>query len=260
MTSILEIKRTCLAGMSQDEIKAYLDDNNFEWKDWYFKPVYTPSRIVERYTFWKEKLEYVTDISPRSVIGHHHGSISSELNWITLLSCLKRHVNDTDPVSVLKMLKEQKNLPDNSDGLIHLEKYGELFFFSAGRHRIVQAKFLEVETIHCRVTEYVFDKEAYDLYSRVQAKTRIIENENWRLGLPIKAQLEEVTYEIPLTEYYVAFFEKAFKEAKILSKRPLARWLFTIKNKMVENACTYYNLENLQSSETLVRAILLSMK
>ena len=202
--------------MSQEEIRAYLKDNGYEWKDWYFDPVYTPSQIIENYPFWKASSEYIDNIRPCDVIGHHHGSISDNTNWITLLSCPKRHKYDTDPQSVLSMLKDQVNIPDGIGGLILLEKYGPLYFISMGRHRMVQAKFLEIETVHCRVQEFVFDKETYDLYCRILKKTTIIEQDRWRLGLPVKAQFDSITFEIPLTENAVGIFKQAIQTARDL--------------------------------------------
>ena len=256
MRNILEIKLHCLAGISQEEIKAFLEDNGYEWKDWYFDPVCTPSQIIENYPFWKETSECTDNIRPCDVIGHHHGSISENTDWITLLSCPKRHKYDTDPQSVLSLLKEQVNIPGDSDGLILLEKYGTQYFISMGRHRMVQAKFLKIETVHCRVKEFVFDKEVYDLYCRIQARATIIEEERWKLGQPVKAILDSITFEIPLTEEAVAFFERSIETAQELSQKPIRRWLYFAKNRKVENACTYFNLKNINSSDALVLALL----
>ena len=157
---------------------------------------------------------------------------------------------------IIRSGKNRLNIPGDSDGLILLEKYGTQYFISMARHRMVQAKFLEIETVHCRVREFVFDKEAYDLYCRIQAKATIIEEERWKLGQPVKAILDSITFEIPLTEEAVAFFERSIETAQELSQKPIRRWIYFAKNRKAENACTYFNLKNINSSDALVLALL----
>lgn len=253
MRNILEIKQKCLAGMCQEEIKAYLKDNGYEWKDWYFDTVYTPGRIVDNIQFWEASSEYVSNIRQDEVIGHNHGSISGDYDWITHLSCLKRWNYDTDAEAILKMLKEQDNLPNSS--LIHLEKYGSFYFFSEGRHRMVQSKFLELDTVRCRITEYVFDQHTYDLFCRIQEKATILEMDRWRLGLPIKAKLNNLSFEIPLTDIAVEFFEQAIQKAKKISRVPVFRRFYVLRNGYRENDCHYFNLKFTESPERIISAL-----
>lgn len=254
MDSILEIKKLCLAGMSQDEIKAYLKDFGLEWKDWYFNLVYSPGQLIENLHFWKPSSENVEYIRPCDVIGHNHGSLSDNTNWITLLSCLKRNRSDTNVNSVLQMLQEQDNLPTGS--LIHLQKYGDKYFFCEGRHRMVQAKFLEIEKVRCKVTEFKYDETAYDLFCRIRKNAAIIKDRNWRLGQPIKAKIGTVSFDIPLEETAVTIFEEAIKEAKSILHKPVYRYLYFALHKQESNALLYYNLKHITSSELLVPAIL----
>lgn len=253
MRNILEIKKTCLAGMSQEEIKAYLEDKGYEWEDWYFDTVFTPGEIVENLQFWKASSEYVSDIRPEVVIGHNHGSISNSYNWITHLSCLKRWNYDTDAEAILKMLKEQHNLPSGS--LIHLEKYGNYYFFSEGRHRMVQAKILKLETLHCGVTEYVFDQHAYDLFCRIQGKATIEEKDCWKLGLPIKAKLFNLSFIIPLTDNAVGFFERVIQKAQKISRIPVYWRLYALYSGYREDYGQCFNLNYTESPEKTISAL-----
>lgn len=244
--------------MSQEEIKTHLKDNGYGWKDWYFDTVYTPNKKVDNIQFWNVSTEYVSNIRPDEVIGHNHGSISDDYSWITLLSCLERWNNDIDADAITNMLKEQDNL--SSGSLIHLEKYGNFYFFSEGRHRIVQAKFLEVEKVRCRITEYVFDQHAYDLFCRIQEKATIVEKEYWRLGLPIKATLNNLSFEIPLTDIAVEFFERAIKKAQKISLVPVFWRLYALHNGYREGDCQYFNLGNTDSPEKIISALCSSYK
>lgn len=257
MNSILEIKKTYLPCKTDDEIKEYLKDKGLEWKDWYFNLVYSPDQLIENLHFWKPSSENVEYVRLCDVIGHNHGSLTDNINWITLLSCLKRNRSDTNVSSVLKMLQEQDNLP--IDSLIHLEKYGDKYFFCEGRHRMVQAKFLEIEKVRCKVTEFKFDKTAYDLFCRIRQNAPIIEDRNWRLGQPIKAKIGTVSFDIPLEETAVTVFEGAIKKATRILHKPVHRYLYFVLHKPEINASLYYNLKYITSSELLVPAILLAL-
>lgn len=258
MQNILELKKTCLAGMSQEEIKAYLKDNGYEWKDWYFDIVYTPGRIVDNIQFWKVSSEYVSNIRPDEVIGHNHGSISDDYDWITLLSCLERWNNDIDADAITNMLKEQENLPTGS--LIHLEKYGNFYFFCEGRHRMVQAKFLEVEKVRCLVSEYIFDEHAYNLFCRIQSKANILKEDNWRPDLPVNATVEGIQFVIPLEDKAVEVLEQSIMNAHRIARIPLYRRYYTLRKGDGDNPYQCFNLKFPQSTEKIVSALVNRMR
>lgn len=253
MRNILELKRECLSGMSNEKIKIYLNNSSFEWKDWYFDRVYSPNQLLDNLQFWKPSSEYVDYVQPRDVIGHNHGSISEEINWIALLSCPKRNRSDTDVSSVLQLLNEQDKLPIGS--LIHLEKYGDLYFFSEGKHRMVQAKFLEVEKVRCLVSEFVFDEHAYHLFCRIQSKAKIKNDNNWSPDLPVNATVEEIPFIIPLEDKAVEVLEHSIMNAQRIARMPLYRRYYLLRNGVGDNTCQCFNLKFSQSPERIVSAL-----
>lgn len=40
-------------------------------------------------------------------------------------------------------------------------EYGDKYFFTDGRHRTVNAKFLKMESMRCLVSEYILDEETH---------------------------------------------------------------------------------------------------
>ena len=240
--------------MSQDQIRLLLN-NGCVCKDWYFNKLETPSSLINNLLFWKESSHRIDEISPTKVIGHNHGSLKdTNYNWILLLSCLPRHIHDKNPQSVLAMLNEQDKLA--KDDLIHLQQYGDYFFFSEGRHRIVQAKLLEVKTVHCLVTQYIFDQVSYDLYNRIKAITTIVDDFRWRLGLPVKAEFNGIEFEIPLVEGPVETLEKAMKIAHQMIKQRFNRLLVPLKYRNTEDICANYDLNKIRNPNVLVPAII----
>lgn len=227
MQNVLEIKQINLSNMSIENVKTYMKEGGYDCRDWYFNQVYLPNQLLENLQFWRPLSEYVDYVRPHDVIGHNHGSVPKEINWITLLSCPERNRSDTDVNSVLKMLLEQDNLPSNS--LIHLEKYGDKYFFSEGRHRMVQAKFLEVEKIRCLVSEYIFDEHAYNLFCRIQSKAKILKEDNWRPDLPVNATVEGIQFVIPVEDKAVEVLEQSIMKAHRIARIPLYRRYYTLR-------------------------------
>lgn len=234
-------------------MQLYLANNDYEVKDWYFDEVFTPDEIVNNVKFWRESRRYVDDIKPGEVIGHHHGSLNEKSDWITLLSTPKRHKSDIDADSIFQMLKNQNQIPEGS--LVHLEKYGDHYFFCEGRHRMVQAKFLEVEKVRCLVSEYIFDEHAYNLFCRIQSKANILKEDNWRPDLPVNATVGGIQFIIPLEDKAVEVLEQSITKAHRIARIPLYRRYYTLRKGDGDNPYQCFNLKFSQSTEKIVSAL-----
>lgn len=270
MRNILEIKQHCFAGTSTDKIKTFLQNNGYDCKEWYFDDVRTKLHVLHDLhfqtnnqtdvtnisilsKFWKEIKTGTDDIRLADIVGHNHGSITSKCNWITLLSCLQRNKFDTNSENIRQLLINQKEIPDDSDCIIHLEKYGQYYLFRTGRHRVVQAKFLEVETIHCRVTEYIFDNEAYNLFLRINEVATINDIERWIIDSPIKGNIGKVYFDIPLSEMAIKTLEQVIQKTKKISESPVQRLFYSMNCKTVNN---YFDLRKTNSPKEIIQSLL----
>ncbi len=58
-----------------------------------------------------------------------------------------------DPQKIAEVIRHE----NSGKTPVHLYKFGSSYFISEGMHRSVLAKFLELESMRCLVTEYIFD-------------------------------------------------------------------------------------------------------
>lgn len=127
---------------------------DFDLKEEYFETVYHPADLVEHIAYYIEGETYNANVRVADIKGSTHPSYYG-LNWLQMLTSLERHKNDFDVETVKEAILNTKGFEP-----IQLCKFGSIYFIDGGgNHRVCQAKFLELETVPCEVTEYVLVKD-----------------------------------------------------------------------------------------------------
>lgn len=125
----------------------------FDLKEEYFETVYHPAELVKGIAYYVEGETYQANVPVANIKGTLHPSYYDS-NWLVMMMNLERHKNDFDIEKVKEAILNTQCFEP-----IHLSKYGDIYFINGGgNHRVCQAKFLELETVSCEVTEYVIEK------------------------------------------------------------------------------------------------------
>lgn len=129
---------------------------------------------------WNQKIIYETDIPDcdfynktfyheiykvpvNHIIGTYHVSYA-DLTWLEMLGSLKRFYSSYTKENFLKYMAENRG---NYIGLSY-SKYGDSFIIAEGNHRTCLAVLSGLQYIETRVTEYIFDKELFDVYTEIK--------------------------------------------------------------------------------------------
>lgn len=140
----------------------------FELQERFFDTVYHPKDYVENYPFYVRGETYEGVVRVEKIMGTTHERYYGK-NWLVMLMSLNRHRSDVDVESVFAAI----NNTQVSDR-IRLSKYGDAYFIDGGgNHRVCQARILNLETVPCEVTEFVFNEEAYSKTPRLVAINEI---------------------------------------------------------------------------------------
>ena len=150
--------------MSFDVARQSPDLREFDLREYFFRPVYHPRDYVENYHYYVRGELHEEVVCVKKIMGTTHDS-SHGKNWLEMLMTLKRHRSDHDVGRVIAAINDTQ-VTDR----ISLSKYGDAYFIDGGgNHRVCQAKILNLETVPCKVTENVFNYEAYNKTQRLIA-------------------------------------------------------------------------------------------
>lgn len=115
----------------------------------FFETVYHPQDLIEHIAYYEEGKTYSAMVQVSDIKGTTHPSYYG-LNWLQMLMSLERHKKDTDEESVRSAINNTQCFEP-----IRLSKFGNIYFINGGgNHRVCQAKFLGMETVLAKVTEY----------------------------------------------------------------------------------------------------------
>ena len=157
MENILKLKEFYVDISSFESAKKAVVDFGCEWKDWYYERAIMPKSLVGDIRFWHpEKASRIEEVPVSQIIGHDHERYTfrqEEPHWISLLYDVGDRWKSTDPQKIAEVIRHE----NSGEKPVHLYKYGSSYFISEGMHRSVLAKFLELESMRCLVTEYIFD-------------------------------------------------------------------------------------------------------
>jgi hypothetical protein len=137
---------------------------NFEMKDWYMEKVKTLDEI-DNYNFYKDTYRiYDAIISPLQIIGTDHASYNSG-TWIEMLGNLKRNHNLKSYYSIYEFIFNEEYESKENKSVI---KFGDQYIIGLGNHRLCFSKFLDLDQIPVTVTEYAFDYDSFNIYTRLK--------------------------------------------------------------------------------------------
>lgn len=121
----------------------------FDLKEEFFEMVYHPADLIKHSVYYQAANTYNDNVRLIDIKGSTHPSYYG-LNWLSMMMSLQRHTEDFDVEAVRAAILNIKCFEP-----IQLSKYGDIYFIDGGgNHRVCQAKFLEIETVPCEVTEW----------------------------------------------------------------------------------------------------------
>lgn len=136
----------------------------FDFQESFFETVFHPMDYVKNYPFYVRKETHEDVVRVENIVGTTHESYYGK-NWLAMLMSLKRHRSDYDINSVIAAINDTRVADRRS-----LSKYGDAYFIDGGgNHRVCQAKILNLETVPCEVTEFVFNEDAFSKPRRLNA-------------------------------------------------------------------------------------------
>lgn len=122
---------------------------------WYFEKVLRPQDL-ENFQFYFYSGSVQDDIFVKDIVGTVHENYYHKA-WLEMLSSLKRHKDDFNVERIIQTIQREH------DGKSVAEYEGK-YYILEGNHRLCQAKFLELEEVHCSVSKYQFNHADFDLY------------------------------------------------------------------------------------------------
>lgn len=125
---------------------------------WYFERVQRPEDL-DNFQFYYYEGYIHEEICIKKVVGTTHINYYHKA-WLEMLSNLKRHKNDDDIEFITKII-----LRKNDDKSVC--QYNDNYYITEGNHRFCQAKFLNIEKVHCCVSKYKFNHQDYNLYKEL---------------------------------------------------------------------------------------------
>lgn len=169
--NILELKFVSVDTTSFESAKGEVERMGFLWEDWYYDRAVKPESVVQDIDFWKrDGGDYIDNVPVCKIIGQNHLSYDGrkgadgEPRWITYFYRVSDKWIKTDPEEV------RQDIIRNNDGgsPVVLAKYGDDYFMLEGQHRTVHAKFLNMDSMRCRVINYQLDSESLALYNQLK--------------------------------------------------------------------------------------------
>jgi hypothetical protein len=139
-----------------------LDYKDLPLKSWYFEKVLNPEEI-ENYQFYNQDapIYYTEDVDVNQIKGTNHSDYYGR-TWLEMFQNLKRHKNVKDIEFIKSVILDPFR---GGKGLI---KLGSYYYINGGNHRYCHAKFFEMGKIPSDVTEYPFDNETFQLFTKLQ--------------------------------------------------------------------------------------------
>lgn len=167
--SIIELKHILINTSSFEEAKRDVESRGYRWEDWYYERARRPQSVLRGgFQYWKAcDTDRIEEVAVNQIIGHEHQKYDlckgeeGEPRWITLLYNVSDRWPSVDPVKIINDIERE----NSGNSPVHLNKYGDKFFIAEGLHRAVQAKFLKVPKMRCRITEFELDYVSFGLYN-----------------------------------------------------------------------------------------------
>lgn len=254
--NILELKSIYLPVEEVQSLDVARQNSNlqgFELNESFFEPVYHPQDYVENYPFYIRVKSYTDMVCVENIKGTTHDSYHGK-NWLVMLMSLKRHRSDYDVEKVIAAINDTQ-VSDK----ICLSKYGDAYFVDGGgNHRVCQAKMLNLETVPCEVTEYVFNDEAYSKSQRLKAIREIdpsfVFQPSYDNGSVISLQCLGLAVRLHFSDKEIAILERVIHNARMAARNPFMR----VWNNMLSRyfSMDSYNLSREECVKPLYRALI----
>lgn len=239
--------------MSFDVARQSPDLREFDLREYFFRPVYHPRDYFENYHYYMRGELHEEVVCVKKIMGTTHDSYHGK-NWLEMLMTLKRHRSDHDEGRVIAAINDTQ-VADR----ISLSKYGDAYFIDGGgNHRVCQAKILNLETVPCEVTEFIFNEGAYSRSQRLKAIKEIdpsftdypvIDNES-----SILVQCLGLLVSLHFCDEEIAILERIINLARLAAKNPIKR----VWNKMLfrRSCMNCYTLSRAECLKPLYRELI----
>lgn len=239
--NILELKFLSIDTSSYESARNEVESRGFLWEDWYYERAVSPKSVVNDYSFWlPKKVDTIETVPVSRIIGQDHmayledNAKGVEPRWITLFYAVSDKWGKTNPEEV----RQEIICLNNGSSPVALEKYGDLYFVKEGKHRLVHAKFLKMESLRCRVTEFVLDSESLALYNKLVSlvgpdplkdQRRFVEVES------VKFQWNGLFFTLKWNKATIDAFERQVNQVKRICSNRFNRFLFMLSNILTDN-------------------------
>ena len=227
MKSILDIRSYSIDTSSPERAKKSVEDYGYEWKCWYYQKAKRPENAVDKFRFWKEvQGRYIAEVPVAQIVGQAHERYSRNDDmprWISLLHSMDEkdwRNKDSQEISDVIIQKNAGRSP------VYLYRYGDSYFIADGLHRGVFAKFLEMKTMRCEVSDYVFDGLSYSYYLRLTKLVgeKTFEKREKFTGIPeIEFDWHELHFIVGWDEASIKAFECQVCKVKSIMASPMKR-------------------------------------
>lgn len=176
----------------------------FSYYDWYFDKVKGLDNYLDLkfYEILPQKHLGYIDVPTDKISGTAHHSYQN-LYWIEMLGGLKRHMHKN-----CEQIKEM--IYGSLEESIGLIKVGEGFFIAGENHRNCFAKFLGIEYLNLRVSEYSLDERSYNLIKHFRKRNFLADfsSLNGEINWDFKfGEFSIRIYSSELTEKFVVFYD-----------------------------------------------------
>lgn len=242
----------CIDISSLSNAKKDVEKYGCEWKDWYYEKAISPKNSVEDIRFWyTEGKSQIEEVPVCMIVGQDHDRYNSrqeEPRWITLLQDMVDRWKNTEPADVIKDI-EINNCSKNP---VELHKYGNRYFISQGLHRAVHAKFLEMETMRCSVTEYIHDDISHSYYlrlSNIVRKETIDKCKSFRNIGKVFFGWHNLYFTIGWNDACIDEFEQQVCKVKSIMKCPIKKAYYKLKYMMQANPQKHFEFMNESAHE-----------
>lgn len=256
--NILELKKICIPSVKVETLKVasqVSELKGFDLKVSFFETVSSPIDYVKDFSFYEMGDTYEANVPVNKIKGTTHESYLGK-NWLVMMMSLKRHTEDFDVERVVHAIQDR-----TVTERIRLSKYGDDYFIDGGgNHRVCQAKLLELDSVPCEVTEYVFNDVAYRKAQRLWAIKEIDPpfvyhsyNDESLISLCILG----LQLYLHFCDHEIDILENVLQKAKVESKNPIKMFLSKV---CLKNCDNYYNLSRKECIEPLSKALTVRLK
>ena len=252
MKSILEIKKmSTIDTSSLSSAKRAVEEIGCEWKDWYYEKAVRPDSCYDIRFWHSERKSRIEDVPVSMIIGQEHGRYEfcqEEPNWIAILQNMYDRWKGIEPEAVKKDLERCNRGNDP----VELYKYGKFYFISQGIHRAVHAKFLELETMRCSVTEYIHDDISHSYYlrlSKIVGKKAFDEQKSFTNIQKIHFCWHNLYFTIEWNNVCIDEFERQVNKVKSIMKCPIKKAYYKLKYMMQANPKKHFEFMNESAHE-----------